>query len=105
MKKIYLGVLVGLIIGIIDVIPMIFMNLTWNADLSALSMWIISGFLIATSNIKLKDPLKGVVISILMFIPVSFIIAFQYPASVIPVIITTVIFGALLGLIIGKFGK
>ena len=34
MKKILIGLGIGAIIGIIDVIPMIIQNLTWDANIS-----------------------------------------------------------------------
>jgi hypothetical protein len=37
MKKNLIGIGIGAIAGIIDVIPMIFMKLTWDANFSALS--------------------------------------------------------------------
>jgi hypothetical protein len=41
MKKIKIGILLGIIAGIIDVIPMIIQKLTWDANISAISMWIV----------------------------------------------------------------
>ena len=54
MKKIPLGLLLGTIAGIIDIIPMIIQKLTWNANLSAFTHWVIVGFLIAASNLQIK---------------------------------------------------
>ncbi len=45
-SKIKVGIIFGIIAGIIDVIPMIFLKLTRDANLSAFSMWVIAGFMI-----------------------------------------------------------
>ena len=47
MKKIKIGLLLGIAAGVIDVIPMVIQNLTWDANISAFTMWIVVGFLIA----------------------------------------------------------
>ncbi|MEI6456701.1 MAG: hypothetical protein WCO93_10475 [bacterium] len=64
-KKIFIGLFCGFVTGIIDLIPMLIQKLTWDANLAALSMWIIIGFFIATSQIKIHSSLKGILISVL----------------------------------------
>ncbi len=104
-NKIVIGIAFGIIAGIIDVFPMILQKLTWDANLSAFAHWVIAGFIISTSNLKLKGALKGLVISILLLIPVSILVAWKEPMSLIPMGIMTVILGSLLGYFIDKFGE
>ena len=104
-KKIKIGILFGIVAGIIDVIPMIIQGLTWDANLSAFFMWIIVGFLIATSNVKTNAILKGILISFLVLIPVAILIAWAEPLSLIPIFIMTLILGSLLGFCIERFGE
>ena len=52
-KRIGIGFLVGAIGGGFDLIPMLMQKLTWDANLSAFSLWVVSGFMLATSNLKL----------------------------------------------------
>ncbi|HAL64930.1 MAG TPA: hypothetical protein DCP10_05105 [Bacteroidales bacterium] len=105
MKKTQLGFLLGAIAGIIDVIPMLLQKLTWDANLSAFSLWIISGFLIATTNLKIKGVVKGIIIPFLVLLPSAIIIGWQEPFSLIPIIIMTLILGSVLGFLIDKYGK
>lgn len=105
MKKTQLGILLGVVAGVIDVIPMILQKLTWDANLSAFSLWIISGFLIATSNLKIKGIAKGIIIPFLVLIPSAIIIGWQEPFSLIPITIMTLILGSALGFLIDKYGK
>lgn len=104
-KKIQLGILLGTIAGIIDVIPMILQKLTWDANLSAFSLWIIAGFLIATSNLKIKGIIKGIIIPFLVLLPSAIIIGWQEPFSLIPISIMTLILGSALGFLIDKYGR
>ncbi|MFA5357748.1 MAG: hypothetical protein WC308_02390 [archaeon] len=109
-KKIYLGTVLGIVAGIIDVILMLVLGAPWDANLSAFSLWVVSGFLIGTSNLELKDfrasnGLKGVLISFLVLLPAAILIGSKEPFSLLPIFGTTLILGFLLGFIIEKYGK
>lgn len=105
MKKITLGIGFGILAGIIDLIPMLVQKLSWDANLSAFSLWVVSGFLIATSNLKIKGALKGILISFLVLIPSAFIIGWKEPISLLPIAVMTLILGAALGHLISKLGN
>lgn len=105
MKKIRFGIISGIVAGIIDVIPMVFQKLTWNANISALTFWIIAGFFISSTNLNSRGPAKGVIISLILLVPLAFIIGWQEPTVLIPIITMNVILGAVLGYTIDKFGK
>ena len=104
MKKVQLGILLGFIVGIIDVIPMVLQKLTWDANLSALFYWILVGFFIAIVDIKIKGILKGLFISIITLIPTIFIVWWNDTSSIIPMSISTIIFGSVLGFLIDRYG-
>jgi hypothetical protein len=101
-KKILFGILYGLAAGVIDVTPMILQNLTWDANISAFSMWIVIGFFLAVSEIKIHSILKGILFSFLALLPCAIIIGWKEPESLIPISIMTIILGGLLGFAIGK---
>ncbi|HOU99434.1 MAG TPA: hypothetical protein PLP65_11385, partial [Bacteroidales bacterium] len=61
--KYLLGTIIGLFIGILDVIPMLIQKLTWDANLSALSMWTVIGFLYSALHLKTHFLLKGILIA------------------------------------------
>ncbi|MBU0686781.1 MAG: hypothetical protein KKB81_02875 [Candidatus Margulisbacteria bacterium] len=105
MSKIKAGLLFGAIAGILDVIPMIIMKLTWDANTSAFVTCIIGGFLIATSNLRLHNVLKGVVIFFLLAVPIMILVGFGNPADLIPMLIMNLILGSFLGYTIGRFGR
>ncbi len=103
MKKIKIGILLGIIAGIIDMIPMILQNLTWDANISAFSMWIVVGFLISTIDLKLNSVIKGILISFLVLLPSAILIGWSEPFTLIPITIMTTILGGLLGFSIHRF--
>jgi len=105
MKKIKIGLLSGLIAGIIDVIPMIMQKLTWDANISAFTMWIVAGFLISTNDLKINSIIKGIMIAFLVLLPTSILIGWKEPVSLIPISLMTTILGGLLGFTVSRFSK
>ncbi len=104
-KRIMIGVSLGTIAGILDVIPMVAQKLTWDANLSAFSLWIVIGFMLATSNLSLPSVPKGIVISFLCLLPCMFMIGWSEPFSLVPVAAMTLFLGALLGYAFHKYTK
>jgi hypothetical protein len=102
MRKIKIGIIFGVIAGIIDVIPMIIQKLTWDANLSAFSMWIAVGFLISTVDLKINPIIKGILTAFLVLLPTAILIGWKEPISLIPISIMTTILGGLLGFTINK---
>ncbi|MFH1142835.1 MAG: hypothetical protein ABIH67_01975 [Candidatus Uhrbacteria bacterium] len=103
MRNIKIGLGFGVLAGVVDVIPMIIQGLSWDADLSAFAFWVIVGLVIATTNIKLKGVLKGIVISLTLMIPLAIVIGVQDPFVLIPILIMNLILGSALGLLIEKY--
>lgn len=104
-KKTLTGLIIGLIAGIIDLIPMIIQKLTWDANLSAFSMWIVFGLFLSITSLKIKGIFKGLLISLLILLPYLFIIGWKEPLSLIPILIMTSILGSLSGFIYQKIIK
>jgi len=102
MKRTTTGILLGMVAGIIDVIPMILQKLTWDANISAFSMWIVIGFLISNIELKLNSIIKGILIAFLVLLPSAILIGWKEPVSLLPIAIMTTILGGLLGFSIHK---
>lgn len=102
MKKTKIGILLGIIAGIIDVVPMIMQNLTWDANISAFTMWIVVGLLIAIVDLNINSIIKGILIAFLVLLPTAILIGWKEPVSLIPIGIMTTILGGLLGFSIKK---
>jgi len=102
MNKLIKYLLVGIIVGIIDVIPMLFMKLSWDANISAFSMWVIISFLLYSSNLKINQIVKSIIIAFLVLMPNAILIAWNNPLNIIPVLIMTLFLSSLMGLVTGK---
>ena len=104
-KRILAGLAIGVIAGVIDMIPMMIQKLTWDANLSAFFLWVVVGFMLATSNFRLSGVLKGIVIGFLCLLPSMFIIGWNNPISLVPIFIMTLLLGALVGFTFHKITK
>lgn len=102
MKKIKLGLALGFGAGLIDITPMILQKLTWDANFSALTMWIVVGFFISTIDLKVNPIIKGILIGFLSLLPSAILIGWKEPLALIPISIMTIILGGLLGFIFHK---
>ena len=103
MKKASVGILVGAIAGVIDVIPMMLQKLSWDANLSAFTMWVIVGFLVSVVDLKLNPILKGILIAFLVLLPNAVLIGAQEPASLVPIGIMTLVLGSAVGYVVSRF--
>ncbi len=104
-NNIVIGILLGIIAGILDLIPMLLQGLTWDANLSAFFLWVVSGFMLATSNLRINPILKGIVIPFVCLLPSVFLIGWNNPFSLLPITMMTLILGALLGFAYNKFAR
>jgi hypothetical protein len=104
-NKLTVGIVFGTAAGIIDIMPMIMQKLSLDALLSAFSLWVMSGFIISTSNLKMNPILKGVLISFAVLIPAAILIGWKEPISLIPIGVMTLILGSVLGFSIEQFSK
>ena len=105
MQKVKVGILLGIGAGIIDVIPMIIQKLSWDANLSAFSMWIVIGLFMSLIDIKSNSAFKGILISFLILLPTAILIGWKEPLSLIPIVAMTTILGGFMGYFVGKNNK
>lgn len=104
-KKLITGLLFGGIAGFIDVIPMLWQKLTWDANLSAFSMWVVVGVLISITDLKIPAAVKGILIALLVLFPSAILIGWKEPFSLLPIGIMTIVLGAILGVAIERMTK
>lgn len=91
------GIGLGAFAGIIDVIPMILRHLTWDANISAFLMWVVIGFILSITELKINSILRGVLISYLILLPAGILIGWKEPVALIPILFMTTILGGALG--------
>lgn len=104
-RNILTGLGLGAVAGIIDLVPMIIRDLTWDANISAFVMWVVIGFILSIAELKMNSILKGILMAYLVLLPAAILIGWKEPASLIPVFIMTTILGGALGYSIHRFKR
>ncbi len=92
----------GVVVGIVDVVPMLLMKLTWDANISAFTMWVVISYLLYCNNQKYNQLIKSIVVAFLVLTPNAILIGWNNPINLIPVIIMTLLLSILMGFITEK---
>ncbi|MHB8854821.1 MAG: hypothetical protein ACYC6P_15880 [Ignavibacteriaceae bacterium] len=103
MSKLLISLGIGIIAGIIDVIPMIIQKIDKYAIISAFVHWIVLGFIIFYIQIPVSSWLKGIIIAEVTALPIVILVLKSEPKSVIPILVMSAILGAIVGVTTAKF--
>lgn len=98
MKNILIALMIGIVAGIIDVIPMVIQRLDIYSCVSAFIHWIVLGLVIPYVTWNIKPWLKGLLIAELTAIPIMIIVYPDEPISIFPMIVFSAILGACVGI-------
>jgi len=102
MNKIIKALLLGTAAGILDVIPMVLQDLSWQANASAFLHWLALGIIITFARLPLAGWLSGMTIALLTGIPVAVLVSATDPSAFIPILISSAVLGSMLGLMSEK---
>ena len=101
MNEILIALTIGIVAGIIDVVPMIIQKMEKTANLSAFAHWVLLGLIIPFVSWNIAPWLKGLIIAEISAIPVLFIVAAKDQKAILPITIMS----AILGIAVGIAGK
>ncbi len=98
MREILLTALIGLVAGVIDILPMLKMKLNKYAISSAFIFYFIMPFIILNTDLfGMAWWLKGGVIALALALPVIIIVSKEDKKSVPPMVVMSVVLGTLIG--------
>lgn len=103
MNNLLVAALIGIVAGLIDVIPMLIMKLERIANISAFTHYVVLGLIIPFVNWGLTPWLSGIIISLLSSLPIMIIVYPKDKKSLIPITVFAIILGAGIGLAGAKF--
>ena len=93
MNEILIALIIGIIAGIIDVVPMIIQKMDKYANLSAFSHWVVLGLIIPFVSWNISPWLKGLIIAEISAIPILLMVAPKDKKAIIPITIMSAILG------------
>ncbi len=101
MSSFFIALLIGIVAGIIDVIPMLIQKMNKYANLSAFFHWVFLGLIIPFVAWPIAAWLKGLLIAELAAIPILFMVAPADKKAILPITIMS----AILGIAVSVTGK
>ena len=101
MNEILIALTIGIVAGIIDVVPMIIQKMEKTANLSAFAHWVVLGLIIPFVSWDIAPWLKGLIIAEISAIPILFIVAVKDKKAILPITVMS----AILGIAVAIAGK
>ena len=99
MKEFFVALLIGVVAGVIDVLPMIKMKLDKYSKASAFVHYLIAPFIILNTGLfGMPWWLKGGVLNLLLAVPVIILAAKVDKKSALPMAVTSVVLGTAIGI-------
>lgn len=103
MNNFLIATIIGLIAGIIDIIPMIIQKLDKREVISAFLHYFALGIIIPFVSWGVAPWIKGLCIALLTALPIMIIVYPKDKKSIIPMLVFSIILGAGIGILGAKF--
>lgn len=97
MKKIIGGLIIGAVLGVINVAPLLFQELEISVVLSNYIIWLVAGFVLSIAELKMKHVMQGVLIALIVSASSLVYIAASGAAALVWTLLWTVLSGGLMG--------
>ncbi|MCD4712857.1 MAG: hypothetical protein K8R73_06195 [Clostridiales bacterium] len=102
-KKIIIAISIGLIAGILDLIPLVLVGAPLLNMTSILMFWIITSYFVAHIALFKNSILNGLALSTLNMLPLVMVIYTINPKDFMPMLSMALILGPLTGYLNGRF--
>ena len=81
---------------------MIAQGLTWDANLSAFTLWVVVGFFVAVTKLRMSSAAQGILTAFLCLAPAAILIVWKQPFALVPIAVMTTLLGAGLGFVVRR---
>jgi hypothetical protein len=105
MKNNMIAMLIGLLVGLIDLIPLVLVGAPLLNMLSIVTFWIITAVFIANITFFKNALINGLMISIMNMLPLVMVIYTINPKDFLPMLSMAVLLGPLAGYLNKRFIK
>lgn len=102
MKKKIIGIVLGSILGGVNITPMLFQNLDYTVIISNFIIWIVIGLVLSISNLKFNYIIQGSIMSVVISASSLVYIAASSVIGLIWTILWTILSGAVMGFLFEK---
>jgi len=103
MKKIFTILTIGLVLGIIDLIPLFFVNAPIFNMLSIIAFWLCATLFIYKTRFFEKSAINGLTIAIILMIPMALAVSASNSKDFLPMMLMAIVLGPIAGILLDKF--
>ncbi|MDA3929886.1 MAG: hypothetical protein PF541_13120 [Prolixibacteraceae bacterium] len=103
MNQLLIAILIGLIAGTIDALPMLIQKMDRMACISAFGHYLVLGLIIPFIHWEISGWLTGVIVSVLSSIPVMTMVIPKEKKAFLPMLFSAILLGAAIGWAGAKF--
>ena len=93
MHNIFIALLIGVVAGIINVLPMVLKKLDKYSNLSAFIHWVVLGLIIPFVDWGIAPWLKGLILGELLALPVMILLYPKDKTALLPITISSALLG------------
>ena len=97
MDKLIKSLLLGTAAGILNVIPLVFLGLSWGICIGTLLHWLGLGLIVTYAKLPLNGAVSGAGIALLTGIPLAIFATDIATGAAIPILISSLVMGYVLG--------
>ncbi len=97
MNDLLTALIIGVVAGLLDALPMVFQKMDRMAVLSAFFHWVVLGVVIPFVDWAMAPWLKGLVLAELFAVPVVLMVVRDEPKAVLPITVMSALLGAAVG--------
>lgn len=101
-RKTYAAIVIGLVAGAIDLIPLIMVKVPLINMVSILMFWIVTSYFVASVVLFKNKVLNGLVLSTLNMLPLVMVIYTINPKDFLPMLSMAFLLGPLVGYLNGR---
>jgi len=102
-RKLIVSMIIGLIAGVIDLIPLVMVRVPLLNMVSILTFWIVTSYFVAHVSLFKNALLNGLVMSTINMLPLVIIIYTINPKDFFPMLSMALILGPLVGFLNNRF--
>ena len=103
MKKMMIAGLIGLVAGLLDLIPLVMVGAPLLNMASILMFWIVTSIFVAHVTLSKNSLVNGLVLSTLKMLPLLMVIYTINPKDFVPMLSMAVLLGPVVGLLNKRF--
>lgn len=105
MKKNIIIFIIGLVAGILDLIPLIFVQAPLFNMLSIIAFWVSATIFIANTILLKSHILNGLLIATILMLPMALAVSASNPKDFFPMMFMAIVLGPIVGFSTNKFIK